>query len=359
MKKNPNPRSSPLALPLPLFFLFHPTLSLMNAMILSSRFVGVLLLVIGWSVSVSGQSLALAQPPATPLPAQEQSLEQLLRRLETKYDIHFSYATTTVDQPSISYDSRTTNDLKTELEQLLRPLGLMYTEVEERFYYIFPEQKHPVRSAPVREVEAYRVTEAAAGSFSGPASIDRFVPPLNQAPLEITISGRITDGENSEPLPGVNVLAKGTTTGTVTDVDGQYRLTVADDVTTLVFSSIGFVSEEITINGRTSIDIVLMPDVASLNEVVVVGYGTKAKRDLTTAISSIESEQVTQTVSLSPELAMQGRMTGVQVSGNNGDPFTRPTIRIRGQNTWRAAAPLYVIERGTHSGTDRRYGQPR
>ena len=162
--------------------------------------------------------------------------------------------------------------------------------------------------------------------------------------LDLTITGRVTDGENGEALPGVNVLAKGTTVGTVTDVDGQYRLTVADEVTTLVFSSIGYVSEEIDINGRSAIDIVLMPDVASLDEVVVVGYGTKAKRDITTSISSIESEAITQTVALSPELAMQGRMTGVQVSGNDGNPFTRPTIRIRGQNTWRASDPLYVID---------------
>ena len=342
MKKNPNPRSGSSALPPPLFFLFHPTLSLMNATLLSSRFVGFLLLVISWSVSVSGQSLALAQPLATPLSAQEQSLEQLLRRLETKYDIHFSYATTTVDQPSISYDSRTANDLKTELEQLLRPLGLMYTEVEERFYYIFPEQKRPPRTAPVKEVEAPLTTEAT-HSFSESALL-RLTLPAARTSLEKTISGRVTDGENSEPLPGVNVLAKGTTTGTVTDIDGQYRLTVADEVTTLAFSSIGYVSEEVAIDSRSAIDIVLMPDVASLDEVVVVGYGTKAKRDITTSISSIESEAVTQTVALSPELAMQGRMTGVQVSGNDGNPFTRPTIRIRGQNTWRASDPLYVID---------------
>ncbi len=315
----------------------------MTSFSLPLRILGTVLLLLGCSLGASAQSLALAQKiPVPTTQIREQSLEQLLRGLETKYDIHFSYATTTVEQQLVSYDIQTGNDLKTELERLLRPLGLMYTEVEERFYYIFPEQKRPPRTAPVKEVEAQLTTEANY-SFSGSA-LPRLTTPAARASLEKTITGRVTDGENSEPLPGVNVLAKGTTTGTVTDIDGQYRLTVADEVTTLAFSSIGFVSEEVAIDGRSTIDIVLMPDVASLDEVVVVGYGTKAKRDLTTAISSIESEQVTQTVSLSPELAMQGRMTGVQVSGNNGNPFNRPTIRIRGQNTWRAADPLYVID---------------
>ena len=303
---------------------------------------GSVLLLLGCSLGASAQSLALAQTPDPTLQIREQSLEQLLQTLETKYNVHFSYATTTVEQQPVSYRTPAGNDLKTELELLLRPLGLLYTEAEARFYYIFSEQKRPERTAPVRAVEA-PLTTGAISSLAGSAMPRRML--RNQAvPLEITISGRVTDGDNSEPLPGVNVLAKGTTVGTVTDVEGQYRLTVADEVTTLAFSSIGYVSEEIEINGRNAIDIVLMPDVASLDEVVVVGYGTKAKRDLTTAISSIETEEITQTVALSPELAMQGRMTGVQVSGNDGNPFTRPTIRIRGQNTWRAADPLYVID---------------
>ncbi len=299
-------------------------------------------LLLGWSLGASAQSLALAQTPDPTLQIREQSLEQLLQTLETKYNVHFSYATTTVEQRPVSYQTPAGNDLKTELELLLRPLGLMYTEVEARFYYIFPEQKRPDRAAPVPEVEARLTTGAT--SYSARSATPRRVLRKQAAPLEITISGRVTDGENSEPLPGVNVLAKGTTTGTVTDVDGQYRLTVADEVTTLVFSSIGYVTQEVEVNGRSTIDLVLSTDVQSLSEVVVIGYGTKAKRDITTAISSIESEQVTQTVALSPELAMQGRMTGVQVSGNDGNPFTRPTIRIRGQNTWRAADPLYVID---------------
>ncbi len=298
------------------------------------------MLLLGWSLSGLAQSLALAQTPDPTTQIREQSLEQLLRRLETKYDVHFSYATTTVEQQAVSYDIPAGEDLKTELEHLLRPLGLMYTEVEDRFYYIFPEQKRPARTAPVKEVEA-RLTPGATSSFSG-STVPHLKLRSTVAPLETTISGRVIDGESDEPLPGVNILAKGTTVGTVTDVDGQYRLTVQDDVTTLVFSSIGYLSEEIDINGRNTIDIALMPDIQTLaDQVVVVGYGTKARRDLTTSISSIESEDVTKTVALSPELAMQGRMTGVQVSGNDGNPFTRPTVRIRGQNTWRAADPLY------------------
>ena len=153
-------------------------------------------------------------------------------------------------------------------------------------------------------------------------SLPRGEPP--HAIATQTISGTVIDGETNEPMPGVNVLAKGTTMGTVTDVEGAYQIALEDEVTTLVFSSIGYLSETVSIDNRSTIDMVLIPDIASLDEVVVVGYGTKEKRDITTSISSIDAEKVTQTVALSPELAMQGRMTGVQVSGNNGNPFTPP-----------------------------------
>ncbi len=326
----------------------------MSTLLPTFRVIGAVLLLVGGSHCVSGQSLALAQISEPVAHSQAQSLEQLLEHLEIKYDVHFSYATTTIHQQSAYYDQSAEADLESVLEQILPPLGLTYTEVE-RFYYIFTQQKDPMRITPLEEVKA-QSGSTYSSSVPGMIPTRRFKPSAKA--LEITISGRITDVENDEPLPGVNVLAKGTTTGTVTDVDGQYRLTVADEVATLVFSSIGYLSEEITINGRSTIDMVLMPDIQSLSEVVVIGYGTKAKRDITTSISSIETEAITQTVALSPELAMQGRMTGVQVSGNDGNPFTRPTIRIRGQNTWRASDPLYVIERGAHPRTHRGYGQP-
>ncbi len=190
------------------------------------------------------------------------------------------------------------------------------------------------------------------------AGIALLTPPANQVQAQVlassrnlpqaveqTISGNVTDGESGEPLPGVNILAKGTTQGTVTDVDGNYRLTVNDNVTTLVFSSIGYLTEEETINGRTVIDLVLMPDIQSLSEVVVVGYGTQKKSDLTGAISSITSKDLAVTPANNVLEQSQGRLAGVDIVKNNGSPGAPVQIRIRGNRSINASnEPLFVID---------------
>jgi len=163
--------------------------------------------------------------------------------------------------------------------------------------------------------------------------------------LEQNISGQVTDGESGEPLPGVNVLAKGTSSGTVTDVNGSYNLNIADDVTTLVFSSIGYASQEVNINGRSVIDVGLSPDVQALSEVVVVGYGTQKKSDLTGSVGSIDREELQQRVPVNLQQGLAGRVTGVDVSLNSGRPGGRPTIRIRGNSSISGLNdPLYVVD---------------
>ena len=101
----------------------------------------------------------------------------------------------------------------------------------------------------------------------------------------------MTDAESGQPIPGVNVLLKGTTQGTVTDIEGNYRLTVPGTATTLVFSYVGYLTQEVPINNRSSVDVALGADLESLNEVVVIGYGVQEKRDVTTAIASGESRR--------------------------------------------------------------------
>ena len=159
-----------------------------------------------------------------------------------------------------------------------------------------------------------------------------------------SVTGKVVDNDNDEGLPGVNVIIKGTTEGTVTDVEGKYHISVPAGQAVLVFSSVGYISEEVAVGSRSVIDVKLVPDVKSLEEIVVIGYGSRAKKDVTTSISSIESNEISKSVAMSPEMAMQGTMTGVQVSNNNGNPMNRPTIRIRGVNTWGVASPLYVVD---------------
>ncbi len=163
--------------------------------------------------------------------------------------------------------------------------------------------------------------------------------------IEQNINGKVTDGETGEPLPGVNVLAKGTATGTVTGIDGNYRLSLNDEITNIVFSSIGYISQEIEINGRSTIDVQMMPDVKSLTEVVVIGYGTVKKSDLTGSVSSVSSEEFNQGPQLPAQQLIQGKIAGVNISKNSGKPGGSNTVRIRGGTSITASNdPLYVID---------------
>ncbi len=160
-----------------------------------------------------------------------------------------------------------------------------------------------------------------------------------------TITGTVTDGENNEPLPGVNVLVKGTTVGTITDIDGKYSLGVPSDAEMLVFSSVGYTAEEVAINNRSTIDMAMLPDIQSLSEVVVVGYGTQEKRDVTAAIASLDAEQIAKIPVASGVQAMQGQVAGVDIMQSGSRPGQAPSIRIRGRRSISASNdPLYVID---------------
>ncbi|WPP49185.1 SusC/RagA family TonB-linked outer membrane protein [Catalinimonas niigatensis] len=162
--------------------------------------------------------------------------------------------------------------------------------------------------------------------------------------MAITVTGKVTDYETGESLPGVNVLVKETSNGTITDIDGAYSITVDDEEASLVFSSIGYLSEEIAIQGRTTIDVVLSPDIQSLEEVVVVGYGTQRRSDLTAAVGSVSAKEIENEPVIQVGQALQGKVAGLQVSQNSGAPGSGLLIRVRGTGTVNNAEPLYVID---------------
>ncbi len=175
------------------------------------------------------------------------------------------------------------------------------------------------------------------------AQVARVLDEISQQPAKKEMKGIVTD-EKGQPLPGVSVVVPGTTTGIVTDIDGNFTLNVPADTKTLLFSFVGMKSQQIAITGKNSINVKMAEDAVGVEDVVVIGYGTRSKKDVTTAISSVGSEKIAKSIAMSPEMAMQGQMTGVQVLGTTGNPMARPTIRIRGVNTWGVAEPLYVID---------------
>ncbi|MBN2275128.1 MAG: TonB-dependent receptor [Bacteroidales bacterium] len=161
---------------------------------------------------------------------------------------------------------------------------------------------------------------------------------------EKTITGTVTT-VTGEELPGASIVVKGTLTGTTTDVFGNYTLTVPDENAVLVFSFIGYISKEQSIAGMTTINMILEEDLMKLEEVVVVGYGVSKKSDLTGAVSSVKEEDFNQISAATPEQLIQGRVPGVQITQNNGEPGAAAQIRIRGASTIRSSQqPLYVID---------------
>ncbi|WP_271783624.1 SusC/RagA family TonB-linked outer membrane protein [Aquimarina algiphila] len=160
---------------------------------------------------------------------------------------------------------------------------------------------------------------------------------------QITVSGVISD--TGGPIPGVNVLVRGTTNGAVSDFDGNYTLdNVAEDAI-LVFSFVGFKSQEISVNGQSTINITMEEDAAELEQVVVVGYGTVRKKDLTGAVATVKPEDFNQGVQTSPDQLIQGRVAGVNITQSSGEPGAGSSIRIRGASSIRAGNnPLIVVD---------------
>ena len=163
--------------------------------------------------------------------------------------------------------------------------------------------------------------------------------------LAIQVTGKVTSSSDNTGIPGVNILIKGTSSGTVTDIEGNYAISVPHENDTLVFSSVGFHTEEVPVNGRTLVNVMLTEDIQSLSEIVVVGYGTQRKSDLTGAVGSVKAKTLEERPAASLNQALAGRIPGVNASVNSGRPGGRANIRIRGNTSVSVSNdPLYVID---------------
>lgn len=160
---------------------------------------------------------------------------------------------------------------------------------------------------------------------------------------ELRVSGRVTAAEDNTMLPGVNVIVKGTTLGTTTDAEGKYSLNVPEGNSVLVFSFIGYSPVEVTLSSRTTIDIAMEADITQLSEVVVIGYGTQRKVDLTGSVAVVDTEEMKKIPASNISTALQGKVAGVQVT-TDGQPGADPIVRIRGMGSFGSTAPLYVVD---------------
>ena len=165
-----------------------------------------------------------------------------------------------------------------------------------------------------------------------------------------TVKGKVTSAAEGA-LPGVNIVVQGTVTGTMTDVNGNYTIAVPGPEAVLVFSFISYTTQNVTVGTQTTIDVVLVPAMSALSEVVVVGYGTQKKREVTSSIASVKSDEFNKGSVTSPVHLIQGKVSGLSISKPGGNPNEGYNIRLRGLSTIGAnTGPLVVID-GVVGGT--------
>ena len=320
----------------------------MNWNLLILRCTFVLLAFCAVQTAASAQSLALSTSTWPDVragePKQEESvaLTVALNQLEKEHNIRFNYASRLVMDKHVQKDhAKPEGELEKTLVKLLSPLGLRFEKVSNQIYGIYPVsvpvQKNLKEEVPASEQSSLREAQL------------KLIKRLGLRPLqtvkaaERTISGTVTD-ETGEGLPGVNVLVKNTTIGTVSDIEGNYSLSVPDNAETLVFSSVGYLTQEVAIGSRSSIDLALEPDIQALDEVVVVGYGTQKKSDLTGSVASVKPEDITRVSERRLETALQGRAPGVQVTRGEGKPGTGSSVNIRGVGSIGNTEPLWIVD---------------
>ncbi len=159
------------------------------------------------------------------------------------------------------------------------------------------------------------------------------------------VTGTVSDPVENMPIPGVTIVVKGTTSGTITDLDGKYSINLPEGGTTLIYSFVGYATQEVIVNGRTSIDIELEESVVELSEVIAIGYGTQKKSDKTGAVSNIKSSELNTGVLTDPIQGLQGKSAGVSVTKKGGDPNAGFSVKIRGSSgLFSDTDPLYVVD---------------
>ncbi|MEQ8244643.1 TonB-dependent receptor [Fulvivirga sp.] len=158
----------------------------------------------------------------------------------------------------------------------------------------------------------------------------------------LIVNGTVTSNDGA--LPGVNVVVEGTSLGTVTDIDGNYSIQLEEPNMTLIFSFIGYKTQSVAVNGRSEVNVRLEEDVSQLEEVVVIGYGSVRKSDLTGSVTSIKSEELIKSPAADPVQSLQGKVAGLQILSGSGTPGSESYVRLRGINTLNDNRVLYVVD---------------
>jgi len=250
------------------------------------------------------------------------TFKEAMQLFGSHYGIAFLYRTDLLDHHMVAFPTLS-GEMEKGLKEMLDPLGVGFKELREDYIVIFSKEN---------DLEAK--TDSDKDFESGKLFLER------------VISGVITE-ESGDPLPGATIMVKGTNIGTVTDLEGVYKITIPDEIENpiLEFSFIGFSPREVPVGAQTEINVALSDNFASLNEVVVIGYGAVKKSNLTGAVSSVKASDIQQTPITSIDQGLVGRASGVMVTQTSGMPGAVASIRIRGSSSLQGGnEPLYVID---------------
>ena len=291
---------------------------LLRELMIMSRFVFFIICVQAFSASFLIASDGNAQSKSIydiglNLRFNETPILDAFQKIERNTDFKFSFNTETLDRDlRVSFKGRAS--IGEVLEDISKQTSLLFRRVDY-------------------SIHVYKANERLH------AGIEEVVNKIDQN----TITGMITD-ENGEGLPGASIIIKGTNNGTTTDISGNYKLNVTDDAV-LVVSFVGYMIQEIPVAGRTTIDLKMEPDTESLDEVVVIGYGSVKRSDLTGAVASISKKDLQNTTSNSISTVLQGRAAGVAVITGDAAPGGGINIRIRGTSSINSSTePLYIVD---------------
>ncbi len=237
---------------------------------------------------------------------QNTSVREIVKKIEEQGQVNFFYNENLPELDKRISVSERDKPISEVLASSLSQADMTYEVIKENFYVLIPSRE------------------------------------LMQTPR---VTGKVTDASTGEALPGVNVYVEGTTHGTITDLDGEYELELSGDSETLIFSYIGYERTRIPVEGRTVINVQLEPDTKEIDEVVVVGYGTMKRADLTGSVSSVSGKQINSIPVSSVSEALTGKMAGVQVKTTDGSPFADVVIRIRGGGSvTQDNSPLFIVD---------------
>ncbi len=296
------------------FNLLRQILIKMSKRTFQAMIINCLMISVIYASGLNAQEIKSVKDASIKLNIQNADLMHVFKDIEAKTDYEFSYENKDMDR-EFRFSGKFNNvSVADVLLEISKQTGLRFKQVNNNIH-ITKKDKKANREAPLEII------------IQG-----------------ITVTGKINSAEDSEGLPGVNVIIKGTSQGTVTDLKGYYKLDVPSEESVLVFSSVGFTTEEVAVGTKTVIDMVLVPDLTALEEIVVIGYGVKKKIHNTGAISTVKSDDLANAPVSNLNDAIVGLASGVIAVTPGGKPGTGAQIQIRGMGTLQNNAALVVVD---------------